>query len=237
MGTGIRPQAVCLVATAKALKHHGGSNADGYKVENLDALQKGLANMDKHIENIRKHYNLPVVVSVNHFYHDTDAELSLVMNHLGDMKVPAVIAKHWLEGSKGAEGLANAIVLAAEACPPGPLTTVYPPDIDLFSKVEAIATKIYGASEVKAPQNIRNRLEKWSKEHPGFLVCIAKNQNSFSTDATKRGAPKGHILEIKDAKISNGAGFVVVICGDIMTMPGLPKIPAAEAIDIDDQGK
>merc|ERR1719436_653282 len=139
--TGLRPQAVCLVATAKALKHHGGSNADGYKVENLDALQKGFANLDKHIENIRTHYNLPVVVSCNHFYHDTDAELSLIMNHLADMKVPAVVAKHWLEGSKGAEGVAKAIIDVAEASQPSPLTTVYPPDIDLFSKVEAIATK------------------------------------------------------------------------------------------------
>eukprot|EP00928_Gymnodinium_smaydae_P034501 TRINITY_DN2442_c0_g1_i3.p1 TRINITY_DN2442_c0_g1~~TRINITY_DN2442_c0_g1_i3.p1 ORF type:complete len:564 (-),score=126.22 TRINITY_DN2442_c0_g1_i3:41-1732(-) len=236
--TGLRPQAVCLVATVKALKHHGGCNADGYKVENLEALKSGLSNLDKHIENIREHYKLPVVVSCNHFYHDTEAEISLVLNHLKDMNVPAVLGKHWADGGRGAEGVARAIVAAAEAnTTPSPLTTVYPPDIDLLAKVQAIATKIYGAADVTVPDNIKNRLAKWSKEHPGFPVCIAKNQNSFSTDATKRGAPKGHTLAIRDARISNGAGFVVVICGEIMTMPGLPKVPAAEAIDVNDQGK
>lgn len=235
--TGLRPQAVCLVATVKALKHHGGVNADGYKLENLDALQKGLANIDKHIENIREHFKLPVVVSCNHFYHDTDAELKLVMDHMAVKKVPAVIGKHWAEGSKGAEGVARAIIVAAEASVPSPLTTVYPPDIELFAKVEAIAKKIYGASEVTAPENIKNRLAKWSKEYPGAPVCIAKTQNSFTTDATKRGAPTGHTLEIRDARFCNGAGFAVVICGDIMTMPGLPKVPAAEAINVDDDGK
>lgn len=236
--TGIRPQAVCLVATIKALKHHGGVNADGYKVENLAALQKGLANIDKHIDNIRDHFKLPVVVSCNHFYHDTEAELNLVMDHFSSVKkVPAVIGRHWAEGGKGAEGVARAIISAVESSTPGPLTTVYPPDVSLFEKVQAIATKIYGASEVTAPENIKNRLAKWTKEYPGAPVCIAKTQNSFSTDATKRGAPAGHTMEIKDAKFCNGAGFAVVICGDIMTMPGLPKVPAAEAIDVDDAGR
>lgn len=236
--TGLRPQAVCMVATVKALKHHGGSNADGYKVENLENLKKGLANLDKHIDNIREHYKLPVVISCNHFYHDTDAELKLVMGHLADRKVPAVVAKHWLLGAKGAEGVAKEIIAAAEGIgQPSALTTVYPPDIDLLAKVKMVASKIYGASEVVAPDNIKNRLAKWSKDKPGLPVCIAKNQNSFSTDASKRGAPTGHTLEIKDAKLSNGAGFVVVIAGDIMTMPGLPKVPAAEAIDVDDAGR
>jgi len=235
--TGLRPQAVCLVATVKALKHHGGVNADGYKKENLEALKMGLANIDKHIDNIREHYNLPVVISLNHFYHDTEPELNLVMDHLASRTVPAVISKAWLEGGKGAEGLARAVISAAEAAAPGPLTTVYPPDIDLFSKVQAIAQKIYGADKVIAPDNIKRRLEKWSKEYPGFPVCVAKTQSSFSTDATQRGAPKGHTVEIKDARICNGAGFAVVICGDIMTMPGLPKVPAAEAIDVDEHGK
>eukprot|EP00930_Biecheleria_cincta_P101049 TRINITY_DN92684_c0_g1_i1.p1 TRINITY_DN92684_c0_g1~~TRINITY_DN92684_c0_g1_i1.p1 ORF type:complete len:576 (+),score=103.14 TRINITY_DN92684_c0_g1_i1:62-1789(+) len=235
--TGLKPQAVCLVATVKALKHHGGSNADGYKVENLENLRRGLSNLDKHIHNIREHYKLPVVVSCNHFYHDTDAELKLVMDHLNSKSVPAVIAKHWLLGSSGAQDLAKQIITAAEAAVPSPLTTVYPPDIDLLDKIKAIATKIYGAAEVTVPDNIKNRLAKWSKEFPGFPVCIAKNQNSFSTDASKRGAPTGHTLEVRDAQLRNGAGFVVAICGDIMTMPGLPKVPAAEAIDIDSSGK
>lgn len=235
--TGLKPQAVCLVATVKALKHHGGSNADGYKVENLENLRRGLSNLDKHIHNIREHYKLAVVVSLNHFYHDTDAEVKLVMDHLNSKSVPAVVAKHWLLGSSGAQDLANKIITAAEAAVPSPLTTVYPPNIELLDKIKAVATKIYGAAEVTVPDNIKNRLAKWSKEFPGFPVCIAKNQNSFSTDASKRGAPTGHTLEIRDAQLRNGAGFVVAICGDIMTMPGLPKVPAAEAIDIDSSGK
>lgn len=235
--TGLKPQAVCLVATVKALKHHGGSNADGYKVENLENLRKGLSNLDKHIHNIREHYKLPVVVSCNHFYHDTDAELKLVMDHLNSKSVPAVVAKHWLLGSSGAQELARKIISVAEAAVPSPLTTVYPPNIELLEKIKAIATKIYGAAEVIAPDNIKNRLAKWSKEFPGFPVCIAKVQNSFSTDPSKRGAPTGHTLEVRDAQLRNGAGFIVAICGDIMTMPGLPKVPAAEAIDVDNNGK
>merc|ERR1712146_612007 len=150
---------------------------------------------------------------------------------------PAVVGKHWADGGKGAEGVARAIITAAEAAAPSPLTTVYPPDIDLFAKVQAVATKVYGAAEATAPENIKNRLAKWSKEYPGAPVCIAKTQNSFSTDASKRGAPTGHKLEIRDARYCNGAGFCVCIAGDIMTMPGLPKAPSAQAIDVDDNGK
>jgi len=235
--TGLRPQCVCLVATIKALKHHGGANADGYKVQNMDFLTKGMANLDKHIENIREHYKLPVVVSCNHFYHDTENEMHFVMEHFAKNKVPAVIGKHWADGGKGAEGVARAVIQAAEAAAPSPLTTVYPPNIPLIDKVRAIATKIYGASDVSAPDNIKNRLDKWTKEYPGAPVCIAKTQSSFSQDASKRGAPSGHILDIRDARFCNGAGFAVVICGDIMTMPGLPKVPAAEAIDVTDDGQ
>jgi|Transcript_18528 formate--tetrahydrofolate ligase len=235
--TGLRPQAVCMVATVKALKHHGGADAAGYKVENLDLLKKGLCNMDKHIDNIRQHYNLPVVISCNHFYHDTEAELKLVMDHLAAKNVPAVIGKHWAEGGKGLEAGAKAVIAAIGSAAPSPLTTVYPPDIPLLDKVKAVATKIYGADNVTVPDNIKNRLDKWTKEYPGAPVCIAKTQNSFSQDATKRGAPTGHTLEIRDARFSAGAGFAVVICGDMMTMPGLPKIPAAEAIDVNEDGK
>jgi len=235
--TGLKPNAVCLVASIKALKHHGGSNADGYKVENCENVKKGLVNIDRHINNIREHYKLPVVVSLNHFYHDTDAEIKVVMDHMQANSVPAVVAKHWAMGGKGAEDLARAVITAAESCAPGPLSTVYPSDLDLFSKVEAIATKIYGASEVTCDEVIKRRLDKWSKEYPGTPVCIAKTQNSFSQDASKRGAPTGHVLHIRDAKFCNGAGFAVAICGDIMTMPGLPKVPAAESIDVDADGK
>jgi len=235
--TGLRPQAVTIVASVKALKHHGGCDKDGYKVENLAALEKGFANIDRHVNNIREHYKLPVVVSLNHFYHDTDAETNAVLSHFQGLNVPCVSAKHWAAGGKGAEGVARAVIAAAEGATPGPLATVYPADISLFEKVEAIAKKIYGAAEVTTTDQIKRRLEKWTKEYPGVPVCIAKTQNSFSTDASKRGAPEGHTLHIRDAKYNNGAGFCVCICGDVMTMPGLPEVPSANSIDVDAEGK
>jgi len=230
------PEAAVIVATVKALKHHGGCNADGYKVENVEALKKGVANLDRHIHNIRENYGLPVVVSINHFYHDTEAELNALQSHLADAKVPAVVAKHWLEGGKGAENLAKMVVSQIEA-KTSPFTFVYPAEDDLLTKIQKIATKIYGAEAIGASEGIKKKLANWSKDFPGMPVCIAKTQNSFSTDATKRGAPSGHKVEVKEVRIANGAGFVVAICGDIMTMPGLPTIPSAEAIDIGADGK
>jgi len=235
--TGLNPQAVVLVVTVKALKHHGGVNAEGYKVPDVEALQRGFPNLDKHLSNIRDHYKLPVVVSVNHFYHDSEEELKCLMGHLEDLGVKAVVAKHWAEGGAGAVGLAEAVVDAAEANKAEELTVVYPDGASLIEKVEAVATKVYGASKVEASSGLKTKLARWSTEFPNFPVCIAKTQSSFSTDATKRGAPTGHTIEIKEARIANGAGFVVVICGEIMTMPGLPKEPAANVITIDDTGK
>lgn len=235
--TGLRPAAAVIVASIKALKHHGGSTADGYKVENVEALKKGLANLDRHLSNIKEHYGLPVVVSVNHFYHDTDAEVAAVMDHLQNVRgVPAVLAKHWAFGGAGAEELAKAVVAAVEANT-SPMKFVYPTEDPLWAKIRAVATKIYGARDIDASEGVRKRLDTLSKKYPNFPVCIAKTQSSFSTDASKRGAPSDHAVEIREVRLAAGAGFVVAICGDIMTMPGLPKVPAAEGIDIDATGR
>eukprot|EP00401_Gymnodinium_catenatum_P075216 CAMPEP_0117507178 /NCGR_PEP_ID=MMETSP0784-20121206/26293_1 /TAXON_ID=39447 /ORGANISM="" /LENGTH=577 /DNA_ID=CAMNT_0005302681 /DNA_START=38 /DNA_END=1772 /DNA_ORIENTATION=- len=234
--TGLNPKAVVVVATVKALKHHGGVGKEGYKTENIEALKKGLANLDKHLYNIRHHYGLPAVVSINHFTHDTEAELSTLSGHLQEQGVEAVIAKHWAEGGAGAADLARAVVRVVEANTT-PYSLVYPTEADLLTKIKAVATKIYGAGGVTASDLILRRLDKWSKEYPGLPVCMAKTQMSFSTDASKLGAPSGFNVEIRDAKISAGAGFVVIICGDIMTMPGLPVAPAAEFIDVMEDGE
>lgn len=233
--TGLRPQCACLVASVKALKHHGGVGADGYKVENLAALEKGFANLDRHINNIKTNYNLPVVVSLNHFYHDTEAELKLVTDHLNTLGVPNVVAKHWAHGGAGAEDLARAVVAQAEA-QAAPHQFVYPSEADLLTKIETVAQRIYGAARVGATDGIKKKLDRWSKEYPGMPVCIAKTQSSFSTDASKRGAPEGHVVEIKEVRLAAGAGFVVAVCGEVMTMPGLPKVPASAAIDVTDDG-
>lgn len=236
--TGLSPSCVVVVCTIKALKHHGGVGADGYKKENLEALQKGFANLDKHLENIKDHYGMPCVVSINHFYHDTDAEIKMVQDHLNGLGVANVIGKHWLEGGKGAADLAKKVVEQVEAAEKANLKHkyVYEAEDDLLTKITKVAKNVYGAAEVKCSDLIKRRLDKWSKEFPGFPICMAKTQSSFSDNATLRGAPKGWTLEVTDAVVSNGAGFIVVMAGDIMTMPGLPKVPASEKIDVDANG-
>jgi len=234
--TGLVPECAVIVATVKALKHHGGCNADGYKLENVEALKKGLCNLDRHLNNIKENYGLPVVVSINHFYHDTEAELSALKSHLSEKGVPAVVAKHWLDGGKGAASLAETVVSLVEANK-NPFKFVYPSEDDLFTKIEKICMKIYGAEGVSASEGIKKKLRGWTEQYPGMPVCIAKTQVSFSTDASRRGAPSGHKVEVKEVRIANGAGFVVAICGDMMTMPGLPAKPSAEVIDITPEGK
>jgi len=234
--TGLLPSAVVVVCTIKALKHHGGVGADGYKVENLEALKKGFANLDKHLENIREHYGLPAVVSINHFYHDTDAEIKLLQDHLNELKVPNVLGKHHGEGGKGAANLAQEVVKMCEGQASQRHKYVYESEADLLTKITCVAKKVYGAADVKCSDMLKRRLDKWSKEFPGFPICMAKTQSSFSDNAAMRGAPTGWTLEVTDAVVSNGAGFIVVMAGDIMTMPGLPKVPAAEKIDVDENG-
>jgi len=234
--TGLRPECVVIVATVKALKHHGGCGPDGYKTENLEALESGFVNLQRHVHNIREHFKLPAVVSVNHFYHDTDAEINLLMDLLKQNTVPSVVARHWAQGGAGAEELATAVVAAVEANTT-PFSYIYESEDALIDKIRAIATKIYGAEDISVSDALQRKLATWSKEFPGMPVCMAKTQSSFSTDASVRGAPSGHTVAIREVRIANGAGFVVAICGDMMTMPGLPKVPAAEAIDVDDDGR
>jgi len=202
----------------------------------VEAVTKGLANLDRHLANVRDHYGLPVVVSLNHFLHDTEAEIKVVQDHCAAKGFKAVVAKHWAHGSAGAQDLVKEIMAAVDTNQKGDFKFVYPDSMSLFDKVAAIATKIYGVGDLVASTAVRNKLDKWSKEYGNFPVCVAKTQMSFSSDAGLRGAPSGHKLEIKEVRINVGARFVVAVCGDIMTMPGLPTHPSAERIDISDDG-
>jgi len=236
---GIHPSAAVIVATIRALKFHGGADAKELTTENLDALKAGMVNLERHIANVRDHYGVPPIVSINQFVSDTDAEIELLRTHVEAIGVPIVLATHWADGGSGAADLARAVVEICEADPHSASdpheSFVYPKEASLFEKVEAIATKIYGASEVTADSKVRMRLRELTEEGYGDLpVCIAKTQYSFSTDPTLRGAPSGHSMNIREVRLSAGAGFIVVVCGDIMTMPGLPKVPSSERIDIVD---
>ncbi len=227
---GIKPAAVVLVATIRALKYHGGADLKVITDENLVALEKGIVNLERHINNIKNVYNLPLVVSINHFTSDTDAEVTLLKEKVEALGVKIVLATHWADGGKGAVDLANVVV---ELCDqPNSMTFVYPEEATLWEKVTAVATKVYGAKEVTADSKIRARLAELQASGYGhFPICIAKTQYSFSTDASLRGAPTGHSLNIREVRLSAGAEFIVMVCGEIMTMPGLPKVPAAERMD------
>ncbi|MCS3903759.1 formate--tetrahydrofolate ligase [Methylohalomonas lacus] len=232
---GLNPSAVVLVATIRALKFHGGVAKEDLNNENLEALEKGMVNLERHLNNITKHYGLPCVVCVNHFTHDTEAEVKLLSEKVEALGGKCVVSKHWADGGKGAEDLAKAVVDVVDN-KPGKHTYVYEDDQPLFDKIEAVATKIYGASEVTAPPKVMAQLKELDKDYGKLPVCIAKTQMSFSTDPTLRGAPSGHTVEISEVRLSAGAGFIVAICGNMMTMPGLPKVPSAEKIDVDDKG-
>ncbi len=234
--TGLRPDAVVVVATLRALKYHGGADLKELQRENLDALAKGTANLERHVRNLQEHFGLPCVVAVNHFTFDTQAEIRLLKEKLAPIGVPVVVSKHWAEGGRGAEELAYTVVEAAERGPSA-FRLLYNDEQPLWEKMRAIATKIYGAADITADESVKRQLRKWEEEgHAHLPVCVAKTQYSFSTDPKKLGAPTGHIVNVREVRLSAGAGFVVMICGDIMTMPGLPKIPAAEKIDIGEEG-
>lgn len=233
---GLNPAAVVLVATIRALKFHGGVKKEALNEENLTALAAGFANLEKHVSNIREHFHLPCVVSINHFTFDTDAELSLLRQKCAELGVEVVVARHWAEGAAGAEALARVVADLVDSHPGGH-HFVYDEDMPLWNKIETIATKVYGAASISAEPKLRQQLERWSLEYPTYPVCMAKTQMSFSTDPGAKGAPAGHNVHIRELRLANGAGFIVAIAGDIMTMPGLPKIPAAEAIDVDGQGR
>ena len=232
---GLNPSAVVLVATIRALKFHGGVKKEDLNKENLAALEKGMVNIERHLENIRDNYNLPCVVSVNHFTFDTQAEIDLLKTRIEAMGGKFVLARHWAEGGKGAEEVARTVVDLVEHSAKKH-TYVYPDSATLQEKITAIATKIYRAGQVTFSDNARKQLEEWNKDYGHFPVCMAKTQMSFSADPNVKGAPTGHTLNVREVRLANGAGFVVAICGDMMTMPGLPKVPSSEKVDIDADG-
>ena len=235
--TGLKPSAVVIVATVRALKMHGGVDKKSLGSENLDALDKGFANLARHVENVRS-FGLPVVVGVNHFHADTDAEHARLKELCRDkLQVEAITCRHWAEGGAGAEALAQAVVKLAEG-EQKPLTYAYEAEAKLTDKIRAIATKLYGAADIQVESKAAGKLSSFEKEgYGGLPVCMAKTQYSFSTDPSLIGAPTGHVIAVRDVRLSAGAGFVVVICGEIMTMPGLPRVPASDTIRLDANGQ
>ena len=234
--TGLMPSACVLVATIRALKYHGGKDVKELNGEDLAALQKGLVNLERHVENVTKHYGLPCVVSINRFTFDTEAEIALVTDRMKALGVNVVLAEHWAKGGAGAEALAHEVVRLSEQATS--MTYVYDDSDPLLEKMKKVATKIYGAADVSASAKVKQQLKTWEEAGYGnYPICVAKTQSSFSADATLRGAPSGHTVNVREVRLAAGAQFIVMICGDIMTMPGLPKVPSAEKIDVDDNGK
>src|SRR5271165_3250990 len=234
---GLRPAAVVIVATIRALKYHGGCELKQINTENLAALERGMANLERHVNNVRNHYGLPCVVSVNHFTADTAAEHALLARMMAVLEVPLVLARHWAEGGSGAVDVARKVVELAERGQAN-LRFVYEEKQPLWDKVKSVATKIYGAADISADAKIRAQIHKLQADGYGhYPVCIAKTQYSFSTDAALRGAPSGHTVNIREVRLAAGAEFIVAVCGDVMTMPGLPKVPSADRIDIDAAGR
>jgi formate--tetrahydrofolate ligase len=228
----IRTTAVVVVATIRALKYHGGCDLKQLNVENLEALEKGIANLQRHVSNVRNHYGLPCVVSVNHFTSDTAAEQAVVSRAMAALDVPVILSRCWAEGGEGATDLARKVVEIVDGGSSS-FSYVYEESQTLWDKIKAVATKIYGAADITAEAKVRKQLDTLQADGYGkYPVCIAKTQYSFSTDPSARGAPTGHIVDIREVRLAAGAEFIVVICGDVMTMPGLPKVPAAENIDI-----
>jgi len=231
----LQPSAVVLVATVRALKYHGGVGVKELGTENLDALKKGMVNLERHLGNIKNHYGLPCVVAINHRTEDTPAEISLLEKACAAYGAQVVVAKHWAEGGAGAVNLANAVVALCEQ--PNQFQFVYPETATLWEKAQTVAQKIYGAQGISADAKIRGQIDKLQEQGYGhYPICIAKTQYSFSTDPKLLGAPSGHTMNIREVRLAAGAEFIVMVCGDVMTMPGLPKIPSAHAIDVDAQG-
>jgi formate--tetrahydrofolate ligase len=235
--SGLRPSAVVIVATVRALKYHGGVDLKELNQENLAALEKGIANLERHVNNIRNHYGLPCVVSINRFNFDTPAEIELLKRKMAHHEAHVILATHWADGGKGAEEVARTVVDLVEKVPSN-FKYVYEDALPLWDKVKTIATKIYGASDVTADAKVRAQIKKLQDDGYGhYPVCVAKTQYSFSTDPQLRAAPSGHVINVREVRLAAGAEFVVMVCGDIMTMPGLPKVPSAEKIDLDDEGR
>jgi formate--tetrahydrofolate ligase len=233
---GLTPDCVVIVATIRALKMHGGVKKDDLKKEDLKALEAGMANLQRHIENIKK-FGLPAVVSINRFSADSDAEIALVRDKCKALGVEAIMADHWAEGGPGAADVAKAVVKVIDEGKSS-LKMLYPDDMPLFDKVRTIAKEIYRANDATADKAVKDQLKAWEEMGFGKLpVCIAKTQYSFSTNPDAKGAPVDHTINVREVRLSAGAEFIVAICGEIMTMPGLPKVPSADAIDVDAEGK
>src|SRR5262244_1005954 len=234
--TGLAPDAVVLVATIRALKMHGGVKKEDLKSENLKALEAGMANLQRHVENMQN-FGLVPVVSINRFSADTDAEIALVKEACKKLGVEAFMADHWAEGAKGAADVARAVLKVVDSGK-SKLKFLYPDDMPLIEKIRTIARQIYRAKDIDVPKPVRDQLESFEKMGYGnFPVCIAKTQYSFTTDANTKGAPDDHVVTVREVRLSAGAEFVVAICGEIMTMPGLPRVPAADSIDVGADGR
>lgn len=232
---GISPQAVVLVATVRAMKMNGGVGKADLGTENVAAVQNGCSNLGRHIENL-KLFGVPVVVAINHFVTDTDAEVEAIKAYAGSQGSEAILCQHWAKGSEGTKDLANRVVEIVEEGG-AQFAPLYPDEMSLFEKIETVAKRVYRADEVVADKKIRDQLKSWEDQGYGHLpVCMAKTQYSFTTDPTRRGAPTGHSLPVREVRLSAGAGFIVVVCGEIMTMPGLPRVPSAEAICLNEEG-
>ena len=233
---GISPKAIVIVATIRALKMNGGVAREDLGKENTDAVKRGCANLGRHIENIRK-FGVPAIVAVNHFVSDTDAEVETVCGYAASQGTQAILCRHWALGSEGTENLAHKVIEIVEGGVAN-YKPLYASETGLFEKIETIAKEIYRAGEVVADKKIRDQLRLWEESGYGDLpVCMAKTQYSFTTDPNRRGAPENHSISIREVRLSAGAGFVVAICGEIMTMPGLPRVPAAESILLNDAGE
>ncbi|MEE9219487.1 MAG: formate--tetrahydrofolate ligase [Acidobacteriota bacterium] len=234
--SGVRPSLVVMVATIRALKYHGGAQLDSLPQEDLAALEKGLPNLERHINNVRNHFGLPCIVALNRFTHDTEAELALVKKKIAHHGIRVVACEHWARGGEGALDLAREVIEELETIPPD-MKFIYEDRDPLWRKINRVAKDIYGAREAVAETKVRAKIRGYQENGYGhYPVCFAKTQYSFSTDPLLRGAPSGHVVQVKDVYLAAGAEFLVVMCGDILIMPGLPKVPAANQIDLDEEG-
>ena len=232
----LKPSVVVLVATIRALKYHGGCELENLNQEGCEFLEKGLVNLERHVNNLKNHYGLPVVVGINGFSFDTDKEREILQNKSNELNVPIVSSTHWADGGAGAKELAETVVKVIDESENN-FKFLYEDDLDLWSKMETIAQKIYGAKNITATSTVKKQIDELQKNGYGkYPVCVAKTQYSFSTNPALRGAPSGHEISVREVRLAAGAEFIVMVCGDIMTMPGLPKVPAAEKIDLDDKG-
>ena len=232
---GLNPNAVVLVATIRALKMHGGVKKENLENENVEAVRSGISNLIRHINNIKK-FGLPVIVAVNHFVTDTDNEIKTLQEECNKVGIEAILCQHWSKGSEGTVELAKKVAMLVDQ--ENSFKFLYEDKISLFDKIKTIAKEIYDAKDVIADNKIRNQLKQFEENGYGdFPICVAKTQYSFSTDSTLKGAPSGHTIPIREVRLSSGAEFIVVVCGEIMTMPGLPRVPAANSIHLNDNGE